>query len=74
MGDALIDKPGFFFAGDDLHRAAQNGTGRAEKIRRVGGQTQGSGGDHANLSGRNILQMLGKQAQALPAPLHGVAG
>ncbi|MNS49067.1 hypothetical protein D3C72_816600 [compost metagenome] len=70
-GDPFIDGLGLFLARDDLDAVVEHPFRFAQELVDVGGEAQGGGTHHPDVVGRNVLQLLGEQAQAVPAPLHG---
>ena len=74
MRDALINQARFLFAADNVNRAAQNLLCGKQEFAGVSRQAQGGGRDHADLFGRNILQLFGEELQTLPAARHRLDG
>ena len=70
-GDTFIDGLGFFLARDDLDAVVEHPFRFADEFVDVGGQAQGGGAHYPDIVGRDVLQLLGEEAQTIPAPLHG---
>ncbi len=70
MRHALINQARFFFAADNLHRAAEDFLGFGDKDVGVNGKTQCRSSHDTNLRWGNILKTFSKQTQALPASFH----
>ncbi len=70
-GDPFIDGLGLFLTRDDLDVVVEHPFRFTQKLVDVGGQPQGRGADYPDVVGRNVLQLLGEEAQTVPAPLHG---
>ena len=72
-GHAAIDQAGFFFAGNDLNRKAQQLAAAFHKLLSIDGFAQGLGGHGTHLRGFKTRQAFTKAGQTFPATLHGLA-
>src|SRR5690606_2883784 len=70
-GDTLVDGLGLFLARDNLYAVVEYPFRFAQELVDVGGKAQSGRAHHPYIVGRNVLQLLGEQTQAVPAPLHG---